>query len=199
MSIVNVTEAEQFLGVASGTDTTIITSFIDYSQALIENYTDANFDSEAVTGEVLNFGGSNYDLSPQELIDLRGYDLVAFTRYSPISEITLYNGDTELTVDTEYKFNTKNGAIYLYTAVSDYAQNFTIDYTYGYETYPSDLKFVMLDMIAKMYANHGTTKSEGDISSKKLGSFSVSYSSQKVTTDDYNVVLDKYKVINIWA
>jgi len=197
MSIVNVTEAEQFLGVASGTDTTIITSFIDYSQALIENYTDANFDSEAVTGEVLNFGGSNYDLSPQELIDLRGYDLVAFTRYSPISEITLYNGDTELTVDTEYKFNTKNGAIYLYTAVSDYAQNFTIDYTYGYETYPSDLKFVMLDMIAKMYANHGTTKSEGDISSKKLGSFSVSYSSQKVTTDDYNVVLDKYKVINI--
>jgi len=197
MSIVTVTEAEQFLGVASGTDTTIITSFIDYSQALIENYTDANFDSEAVTGEVLNFGGSNYDLSPQELIDLRGYDLVAFTRYSPISEITLYNGDTELTVDTEYKFNTKNGAIYLYTAVSDYAQNFTIDYTYGYETYPSDLKFVMLDMIAKMYANHGTTKSEGDISSKKLGSFSVSYSSQKVTTDDYNVVLDKYKVINI--
>ena len=123
--------------------------------------------------------------------------MVAFTRYSPISEITLYNGDTELTVDTEYKFNTKNGAIYLYTAVSDYAQNFTIDYTYGYETYPSDLKFVMLDMIAKMYANHGTTKSEGDISSKKLGSFSVSYSSQKVTTDDYNVVLDKYKVINI--
>ena len=61
MSIVTVTEAEQFLGVASGTDTTIITSFIDYSQALIENYTDANFDSEAVTGEVLNFGGSNYD------------------------------------------------------------------------------------------------------------------------------------------
>lgn len=195
--IVSISEAEQFLGVASGTDTTLITSYIEYSQALVENYTGNKFEEESIEGEVLKFGISRFDLAQQEIIDTAGYDLIAFTRYTPISDVTVYNGDETLIVNTDYKLDTDIGKVEFYTAISDYADNITIDYTAGYATVPGDVKFAVLEMVSNLYAGYGTTKGEGDVESKKLGEFSVKYASKKVDVTNYSIVLDKYKIINV--
>lgn len=200
MSIVSIAETESYLGVASGTDTTLLTSLIEYSQALIEEYTDNKFSSTEVEGEVLEFGYSRFDQAPENLIDAGEGLLVAYTRYSPISDVVVYDGDEILTADTDYKLNLKTGKIQFYSAVSDYADNLTVDYTYGYSeaNVPKALKMIALEIVSRLYKNHGAKKGDKSVKSKSVGDFSVTYDDMKsVNISEYSSILNRYRVVNI--
>ena len=198
-NIITVKEAQDFMGVASGTDTTLITNMISYATSMVESYIDNAVDEVTITGEALTFDISSFDLEPEVLIDVRGYAQAAFTRYTPVSSATVKDGDDELTEGEDYDIEAKQGAVYFYTQVSDYAKNLTIDYTAGYsaDSLPGDLKYALLDIISVLYKNHGAVKGARDIKSKTVGKLGVTYENNKVNLNDYNKTLSKYRLVRI--
>lgn len=190
---------KEYIGVTSDTDDDLLEMLRDLAIGEVEAYCDREFDQQTISGEVLSTDNSNFDRLPIKPFDLSGVQLTAQTAQSPVvasGETITYQG-RELVLDSDYKMDYENGIIYFYTGVSSYERTLLINYTYGYtdDTIPGALKSVFLELIANKYREHGATKGEGQVQSKQLGNFSVTYRDIRSNTDYYKGILNKFRMI----
>jgi hypothetical protein len=146
-------------------------------QDIIDNYTRRNFkaDSEAVE-RVYNGNGKN-----ELLID-------------PAIEITAVEVDDSSKDFITYPYNSNPILkVILENDVftRDYA-NVSITGKWGWtEDVPDDISQVATELVSKMY--QGTIKS--DITSEKIGDYSVNYGGEEIDLTNVKSVLDKYKML----
>lgn len=196
MSILTVSEAQSYLGVATGSDVALISGLINYAQASMERYIGNKIAETSITGEVLNGVVSGFDEDEIEGLSIEeGLPLVMRTQYSPVSTVTIKE-DTETVDSDDYDIDTDTGVITFYRNVDSSKNNLTIDYKAGFASVPEELKYVALEVVKSMYQENGAKKGEGKISAKRIGEFSVNYAKTKIL-DDYKDVLNSYKRIYV--
>lgn len=202
-------DAKTWLGLEDDSDQALIENFlVPYVEESIETYIDNKINQTTISGEVLSINQTTNDLQRNPSLDLRGRELTVNTRYYPILSITsLINDGSVLIEDQDYTYEPTLGRIIFYRGISDCKDKLTITYSAGYSTCPSDLKMVALELVKWMYQQHGASKGEGDIQSKRLREFSVTYrdNTRGQTTggslltriNEFDYILDKYKNIGI--
>jgi len=196
MSIITVSEAQTYLGVATGSDVALISGLINFAQASVERYLDNKLSETSITGEILLGNVSGFDEDEIEGLSIEeGLPIVMRTKYSPISTVTIKE-DGETVDDDDYDFDADTGIIQFYRAVSTDKNKLTIDYKGGYSTAPDDLKYVVLEVVKKMYQDNGASKGEGQVSNKRIGEFSVSFA-KTGGLSDHKSVLNSYRRIYV--
>jgi len=198
MSAITVTESKEYMGVTVSTDDTLIQTLINLATAEVEDYTGKKIEYTVVSGERLVLNRPDFDYAPFGYFDLRGYRKSAILKNNPISGLTItYAGDT-LVSSENYVVYSDIGYVAFLGGVDDSEGTLLASYQTGYGTaLPSGLKSVVLDMVAKKYKTHGSIKGEGEVKSKGLGEFSVSFKDRDVDISDYSYILNKYRSYDI--
>jgi uncharacterized phiE125 gp8 family phage protein len=188
--MITLSDLKTYLQITNSDDDSLLNVYIDDATAYLEKYTENKFTAVTYSDEPID----TYDQHKEIILN-------AF----PVTNVTLkYDGDN---VDTDrYKTDLKSGAIYLdFTPESSFTK-YTIDYEAGYTVtatsseVPLDLQLIVKQMIKDLYqTNTVAKKGGGNITSKRLDDFQVSYGD----TDTYKVfesvlqnnihVINKYK------
>lgn len=197
--MVTKTEVKTFLNISDSTHDDFIEDLIDYVTAQVETLIDNKIVQESITDEVLTFP-DDFDLQPEKYLDLRTEKIHAHTKYYPVASETITYDGSDLTANTDYVLDEDTGFITFYEFVSDYKEKTTINYTAGYASTPADLKLVALEAIKDVFKGSGTVSrgtSGGEVKSKKVGNFSVTYADAVSSIMKYDSVLTKYKRLAI--
>lgn len=187
--MVTLTEVKDYLGITVGTYDALLTTFIDYISAEIETYCDRKFREATYTNEPLKFQFTQFDLLPIPPYALAGLRAATTLLHRPVQTgtITLTAGGNTITEDDGYILKEDEGIVLFYESVSDFKENLLATYTAGYATadMPGDLKLVALQGIKDLFQQSGTTSqggTSGEVASKKVGDFSVTYDTGSSTT-----------------
>lgn len=195
--MITVTEAKAYMQVTGTTYDALITGYRDYVESTIETYVDNKINSTTISGEKLSVI-EPYDLQSYRSFDLNSKRLQTRTRYSPVASYTITDNGTTLVESTDYIMNTATGTITFLTSVTSVPSDLLITYTAGYTTCPNDLKMVALEMVKSLFQQGGvTTSGEGNVKSKSIGDFSVSYETAKNLFDQFSFILNRYKQFNV--
>lgn len=189
MALALLDDVKEFLGITSTVNNSLIESFIELVSAEVEAFVDRNLEEASYTNEILRYKRSEYDPNPNQGLDVYAIRPQVFLDNTPARNLTLtYKGST--VSEDDYELDGDSGVITLYKGFSDYKDSFTATYTAGYTTVtgsqytvPRALQLVVMEGVKIMYANSGTTnQGSGDIKSKTIKDFSVSYGNQQTAS-----------------
>lgn len=198
MSAITTSDAKAYMGVTISSDDTLIQTLINLATAEVEDYIGKKIEHTTVSGERLVLDRPDFDLAPVNYFDLRGYRKSSQLKYSPVSGLSItYAGETMVN-DEDYFVYSDIGYIAFVDGVDDSKGTLLASYQTGYGTaLPSGLKSVVLDMVSKKYKTHGSIKGEGEVKSKSLGEFSVTFKDKDIDISEYSYILNKYKSYDI--
>lgn len=205
MALITLSDTKTYLGITSSDYDTLLNMFIGQISAEIETYLDRQLEEQEYASEVLKFVYSNNDAQNNPLLDVRGQRPQCFTKEYPISSspapAITQDGDS---VDTDdYYIDYDEGVINWNRGVSDADNKLLITYTAGYATIPDDIQAVAMEGVKQAFNNSGSaSQGSGNVKSKKVGDFSVSYGSTESYVTEGGVkrylaegksTLDRYK------
>lgn len=209
MSIISVSTVKSYLGITGTSSDAVLTMQTNLVEGEVAGYLNKNLAIATYTNEILKYRFSKFDnqFNP-ELDTYQDYRKVFLANYPVTSFTSLMNG-TETVSTNDYALETANGEITLYSSISDEKNNLKANYVAGYteETLPEDLKFVILEGVKQLYASSGTvSQGSGNVESKRVGDFAVSYKDNFVKTDSGFLkrylaeslsTLNRYRKVNI--
>jgi hypothetical protein len=166
--MVTLAEAKAYIQVSGNTYDGLITDIISYVTAEIENY--LNNKITPVTTK-----------TDEPMIFLNGETEWVAPAF-PISNVTVKYDGQALTDEEDYYLNPKAGVVYFPQPPETSTSKYTVTYTYGYSiaNVPQAIKSVALKAIKALFDENRPSDSpgggSGNITSKKIGDFSVTYS-----------------------
>lgn len=216
-ALVTITQVQDYLGIST---TTGLQTYIDIVSSEIDAYTGRNLSQNVYTDEVLNWTNSTFDTSDNEPLDTEiDYPSLFLSNYPIVGSVAITEDGTAVPT-ANYSTDTTNGVIKVFSYISDDKDKLLATYTAGYttttgqtNTIPSDLRGVALEGVRYMFVNGGTARQgTGNVSSKKVKDFSVSYgdnadNSRYVNTDmgliksyiaGNSIILNRYKKISTY-
>lgn len=218
--IVKLGDIKTYLQLNSADDDSLVLLYAELVQAEIEAYVQRPLELNTYT-EYLKFNSYNSDLLPLTPLGAEIKNRFLFVENTPITELSILVDGEEVSTDN-YNYNANTGVIEMYVNYDDSKNSIVAEYSAGYSTastatfgVPSDLKLVMLEGIKSIYINNSqATKGSGNISSKKIKDFSVSYGNEstsniaktglagsgalvKTYIASNSTILNKYKRISI--
>lgn len=178
--MITLAEAKAYLQLTSSTYDTLIQSYIDYITDEVEAYlSNIITPVTTITNEAIL------------ILDEEGeYSAKAF----PIRNVTVKKDGTALVSEEDYYLDAEAGTVYFNDRLEKGTDNYTIDYTCGYAVadVPGALKMVALKALKALFdsnkASSATGGGAGDVKSKKIGDFSVSYGGQGNENSQYAII-----------
>lgn len=166
---VRLTEAKSWLNESTSNNDVALLSYICITANYIERYIQRAIRQVVITDEVIRTDGYTNEFN------LREWPIVTSESYS-----VTYDGDA-YTETEDYELDPVAGVLYFYRRQPRAFNKLKASYTAGYliDDIPQELKGIALDGIKYMYRVNGSISrgdlSKGDIKSKKIDDFSVSY------------------------
>jgi uncharacterized phiE125 gp8 family phage protein len=194
--MITLADAKTYLQITGSDDDTLLQMYIDDITAEFEEYTDNIFVSQTFT----NVPVDTID-QPREVI------LDAF----PVDNVVVaYDGSIK-TENEDYYLSKDSGAVYLeFTSKKD-SNTLVVSYTAGYEVtatssdVPRELQALARKALKEIYEVNGKAKKgKGDLKSKRLDAFSVTYGDKDVVNitktilDDNKLILNKYMRVCVY-
>lgn len=170
-NIISLTEAKEFLQISNTVSDTLITSYIDMVEAEMDAYTDRSLGLNTHT-EKPKYLGSVFEQTEFVPLDTQVRSPQLFLKNYPILTIAITEGENTVT-SSSYSYGS-NGVVDLDTYLSEPQ----VVYTSGYTTVtaPNDLKLVTKLGVKSLFENNSAaSQGKGDIKSKSIKEFSVSY------------------------
>lgn len=177
MNITTVADTKTYLQLTSNDVDTLIQLYIDVVQSEISAEINVPI-AQATYTEALSYSINRKDAS----------DYTPFNSAYPENSLFLRNGlnvsnltivqDTTTVSSANYNLDADNGVITLYSYLDDSQNKLRASYTAGYTTVsaPFDLKKVVWEGVRAYYQNNTAAKQGGgDVKSKNIKDFSVSY------------------------
>lgn len=210
-------DVKPYLGISGSTYDVQLQMYVDFILAEMSAYIDNPLEATTYSGEVLEYEQSRYDTYPVRGLHTNEgqYGLQLFLKHYPvISGVALYVDDVEVSGD-RYRLDSDNGVITVYDYLNDAEDQLTATYIAGYNALPDSLKFVALEGVRYMFGLAAGSASAGggtgDIESKKIGDFAVSYATSTNNSSasssvfgsarrylrESATILDRYKKISI--
>ena len=180
--LITLTQAKAYLQITSSDDDALISDYIEMVTGEVEAYCDRTLTTVGYS-EVLHKQRSQLDLGSEVPLNMAENRLKIRLRQTPVNSVEAIVQDTTTITSTNYTTNTDNGIITFYESVSDFKDKLVTAYTAGYTTVtgsaftvPSSLQLVVKEGVRAMYQNNTAAKmGAGNVKSKKLKDFSVSY------------------------
>lgn len=186
--LISLTEAKEFMQITGTASDALISVYIDMIESEISVVVDRNLAIATYT-ESLSYLQSSFDRSDYTNLDAGQPAPKLFLKNYPVANITLSEGDTVVPT-TSYTTNLDNGVISPDYQLSEPSANYVAGYTTV--TAPIALKSVVKLGVTSLYNNNGTaTQGSGDVTSKKIKDFSVSYGNNQtgfITQQDGKLV-----------
>jgi len=169
-----ITTTKVYLGITTTATDVLIQLFTDLVVAEIEAEIGDKLSQVTITDEELHFLESQNFADDMGAIDQNNPYPILSTKYSPVSSLSVSHQQVSVST-ANYNYNS-NGVITMFAFYDDSKNELKATYTAGYSTLPSDLQMIVFEGVKTNFMNSGTTKqNSGNISSKKLADFSVSY------------------------
>lgn len=194
--MITLPDAKTYLQITGSADDALLQMYIDDITAEFEAYTDNVF----VLATFSNVEIDTLDQNREIILD-------AF----PVSNVTASNNGTALVNNSDYFVSEDSGAIYLEFTPPRSVDDIVVGYTAGYEVtatssdVPQDLQALARQALKRLYEiNTAAKKGKGDLKSKKLDAFSVTYGGENVTNitrtifDNNKVILNKYMRVCVY-
>ncbi len=152
---------------------------------------------DAASEIVRAYTNQELDLSENDevMLDGSGTTVVLLPQLPVVTVDSVYEDDTDgsssalLTVDTDYKVGS-NGILFRLAGATwkRGRENITITYDHGYSTIPSDVRFIAVNVAARLYDHAGVT-------AETTGSYVATFESASAgLTEGEKAVLDAYRV-----
>lgn len=217
--LITLSQAKAFMQITVSDYDDLITDYIQMVSAEIEAYTNRTF-TKADYNEALEIRNSRLDQGDYLGLQMQHDRLYIRLRHTPVQTVTSVT-QRGVTIDSDnYTVDTKAGIMTFYTPVSDYKGQLVANYTAGYDDptvttggfiVPFDLQMIAKQGVKVMFENNSIAKQgQGDVKSKSLKDFSVSYGNKQtglyvdmggVIMKSYiagnKAILDKYKYIDL--
>lgn len=194
--MITLADAKTYLQITGSDQDALLQMYIDDITAEFEAYTDNIF-------VLATFS----DLKVDTLDQQKEIILDAF----PVSNVTASNNGTVLENNSDFFVSLDSGAIYLEFTPPRSVDDIVVGYTAGYEVtatssdVPRDLQALARQALKRVYEiNTPAKKGKGDVKSKKLDTFSVTYGGGNVTNitktifDDNKIILNKYSRVCVY-
>ena len=189
-SIISLTEAKQYLQITNTISDALISLYIDQIESEISAYINQPVAINTYT-EFPVYLNSNFDASEYTYFEANVDYPRLYLKNTPIKAISIVQSGATI---TNYNVNTATGVI-----KSDYfIDQPTVTYVAGYTTVtaPTNLKLVAMQGVKSIFSeNSAAVAGEGDVKSKKIGDFSVSYGDGYVANVN-NQMMSKYLAAN---
>lgn len=178
--MVSLTEVKTYLRLTDTTYDILLQAYIGYVTTEIEAYLNN-----------LIYPVRNITNEPIVVLNEEGeYSLAGF----PVRNVIVKKNTLPLINGENYYLDLSSGTIYFNEKLEKSTSVYAVDYTCGYDLtdVPVALKFVALQAVKGLFdANKGTAtpgSGAGDVKSKKIGDFSVSYGGDSNENSQYAIV-----------
>lgn len=194
--MIGFSDLKTYLQVTTTTTDTLLASVITATISMIEAELDRTLTSTAYTLEEMHYLSSDFDMQVNPTIDTKEETPNLYLKNYPVTALTLTYGTETL---TDYTLASATGIVTMFTWQQDDLNTLRATYTAGYDssTLPNDLKYLIYDGVKEKYENQNAAvlgSQQGNVSSKKVGDYSVSYrSSNNAFISSNSTVINKYK------
>lgn len=186
--MITLADAKTYLQITGSDDDTLLQMYIDDITADFEEYTDNIFVLHTFT----NVPVDTID-QPREVI------LDAF----PVNNVVVaYDGSIQ-NENEDYYLSKDSGAVYLEFTPKKDSNSLVVSYTAGYEVtatssdVPRELQALARKALKEIYELNGKAKKgKGDLKSKRLDAFSVTYGDKDVVNITKTILDDNKKILN---
>lgn len=212
MALITLQEAKDFLQITTTVSDALISSYIQMVSSEIEAYCDRTF-AIGTYSQPLHLKQSQFDFNTDLPLNFGTIRAQARLRQTPVVDFKEITSNSVTVSDNNYTVDNDNGVVTFYQSVSDYKDKLVANYVSGYATtdVPQNLKLVAKQGVKTMFENGGVAKERsGNVSSKSLKDFSVSYGNKqtglytnvdglvmKTYLAGNRVILDRYKHIEL--
>lgn len=184
-----------YLGISVTTYDTVLDYVIDATTDFVLHYCDRVFQQTAYSNQVYDGTGTKYLL-------LKNYPVVSGETFTLQERDSSINKSSFSTISSDdYFVKNDEGIVSHMTSIfTKVDQHYRITYTAGYDYDTSsktlisvnlgDLEYAVWKLCAVMYYQR---KSSGDISSERIGDYSVTYMKEVMTDPEVLAILNKYK------
>lgn len=169
-------DVKELLGIDSSDQSwdNLIRRKINQATEMIEGWCNRRFKSTAYTAEM-------YDATQDNQLVLRNYPVIAFTSLSA-RDTTLNSGSFSVIDSDQYFVDTNAGVVDAVSSFWGQYDQWSVTYTAGYATIPSDLQEACATLAGYLTVNDPSQQT--GVASKREGSREVRYFDHRSSSDD---------------
>lgn len=207
--VVSLQTTKQFLCIDGSNEDGFLNLLLELVEGAVSDYLGCTLASTQYVDEILQYKESRNDYRYNPKLDYSDEQLRLYLKNYPVISLDAFTQGGEAISSDDYTLRASEGHLDMYVGYSDYKARLRATYTAGYteSTLPAGLKKVILDGVRYMYEGGAAAKrGNGQVDSKKIGDFSVSYAGNSSVYDGKQmekfiaqnaVILDTYRRITL--
>lgn len=177
--ILSVSIIKDYLGITGTTSDSIISTQRDLVVGEINVVLNRRLELATYSNEVLEYKTSMNDLQFNPELDLGRKNRKLFLANFPVVSFISLVYDNQSISTNDYSVINNSGIIETYSVLPTAYRKLKATYVAGYNlsTIPHELQFLLLEGVRQLWGSFGSSvaKGSGDVESKKVGDYSVTY------------------------